>query len=78
MLTATVEKITHDGVGFTKRKYDPTALIGILVVALPTFIDQVLETKDLELTKWVVQGLRLLGVLIAAFGRSLIVRDGAQ
>ena len=77
MLDATVNRIRDKGVGFNGWKYDPTALIGLLVLVLPTIINEMLESGDLELVPWVKWPVYIIGALLAAYGRSVVVRDGA-
>ncbi len=73
-MTQTIEKITTQGIGFAPGKYDPTALIGLLVMVAPGIIDEILSSGDLELVPWAKWGLRIAGACLAAYGRSVVVR----
>lgn len=55
------------------RKYDPTALIGLIIAVAPD-LTQELTNSDLGLTQQWVSIIRILGLFIAAYGRSLLFR----
>ncbi len=54
------------------HRYDPSALLGIVIAAAPDLIALALTSTDLP--AWCVWGLRIAGVLLAAQGRPVLVK----